>query len=328
MKSKMKIKNYVFILLLLFPSISFAGKCSSSFVNLLTEVNWECIFPIRIGGALSVGDDTYTNDDEISSPVCVCKNGLIPKIGLNVSFWEPVRMIDTVSDPYCFNGLGFKIGNSYGRLGGGLQQEGGSGGRAFQQMHYYIFPAWKMLDMFADIPCLEDKGFDVAMMSEILPNWNNEVVSMLVNPEALVFGNPVAQLACIGDSVAANTRTTSNSLFWCMGSWGQSYPLAGSITSTDYVEANAGVAARATYLMGRTGLLLDPAVDSCSAVHTPIWIKSHYKYQLLKPTADSECRIIGEEGLFWTGFKHTGFEGDNFTWMMFRKNKCCLSFYQ
>jgi hypothetical protein len=30
------------------------------------------------------------------------------------------------------------------------------------------------------------------MMSELLPNWNNPILAMLLNPEALVFGNPIA----------------------------------------------------------------------------------------------------------------------------------------
>src|SRR3546814_9872238 len=39
------------------------------------------------------------------------------------------------------------------------------------QMHYYVAPVWKMLDMFSDLPCLEDDGFDVALMTEVMPTW-------------------------------------------------------------------------------------------------------------------------------------------------------------
>jgi hypothetical protein len=39
----------------------------------------------------------------------------------------------------------------------------------------------------------------------------------------------------------------------------------------------SGIAARSIYMMGRTGLLLDPGVDACGSVYTPIWKKNNYK---------------------------------------------------
>jgi hypothetical protein len=47
------------------------------------------------------------------------------------------------------------------------------------------------------------------------------------------------------------------------------------------------------YMMGRTGLLLDPGVDACGSVYTPIWKKNHYKLQLMRPVKDHACRPIG-----------------------------------
>lgn len=36
------------------PSVSFA-QCNSSFINPITDISWRCIFPMRIGGVISLG---------------------------------------------------------------------------------------------------------------------------------------------------------------------------------------------------------------------------------------------------------------------------------
>src|SRR3546814_15665732 len=84
-------------------------------------------------------------------------------------------------------------------------------------MHYYIAPVWKMLDMFTDLPCIEDDGFDVAMITEVLPTWQPGTLGAITQPEGILFGNPAAGLACMGDSAAAAAGKVIDPLFWCMG---------------------------------------------------------------------------------------------------------------
>ncbi len=318
------------VLLLLFllsiNAESAFAKCSGSLMNPITDIAWNCIFPITIGGVtmFSGGEE---NPSTTSSPACICSNSVIPKIGIKVSFWEPTRVIETVSDSYCLNMLGTDLkSSSDGKLDGGLVNDSRGSGKAFQQMHYYIFPAWAILNMFMDLPCIESSSFDVAMMTEVVPTWNNEMLSLIVNPEAILFANPVASLACTADAIAATAGLPLNALFWCMGAWGNAYPLAGSITSTDYVEANAGIAARGIYFMGRIGLLRESSEDGCSQIYAPIWSKDRYRLQLMRPTKSNTCLPIGREGMLWTGGKHSG-QTDNFSWMMYKKNDCCVSFY-
>jgi conjugal transfer pilus assembly protein TraU len=304
------------------PVTSYA-VCNTSPLNPITDISWSCIFPISIGGiATSGADETSQND----TPVCICHEGAVPRVGLKVSFWEPARIIDTVADPYCMMPLGTTINNPKpGTLGGSLSNEATGSGKAFQQMHYFIFPAWKILDMFWDIPCIEDDGFDLAMMSELNPTWNNEVLSLIVNPEAVLFANPASTLACSADAAATMVGFPRNELFWCMGSWGNAYPLAGSITSTDYVGANAGLAARSIFLMGRLGMLLDNTPDGCAKTFTPIWHKNHFKLQMVRPVRDASCQPIGRNDLLWTSGKHPNTQ-DNFEWMVFKHVDCCISY--
>lgn len=172
--------------------------------------------------------------------------------------------------------------------------------------------------MFYDIPCLDDEGYDVAMMTEILPQWNNDILSLIINPEALLFANPISTITCSADAAAASFGMPLNALFWCMGSWGNAYPLSGSITSTDYVEANAGIAARTIYMMGRLGLLWNTSDDGCYRELAPIWRKDRFKLQMMRPARSTTCLPIGREGLLWTGGKHDP-RKDNFMWMMFEK---------
>ncbi|MDM2765715.1 MULTISPECIES: TraU family protein [Citrobacter] len=299
------------------------AQCSSVFMNPVTDIGWSCIFPMRIAGVQIVGGEE--NPSSMDSPVCVCKGGAIPTIGLKTSFWEPKRIIDTVSDPYCMMPLGTSLTTPKpGTLGGGLN-ENNTSKRAFQQSHYYIFPAWKILDMFYDIPCLDDEGYDVAMMTEILPQWNNDILSLIINPEALLFANPISTLTCAADAAAASFGMPINALFWCMGSWGNAYPLSGSITSTDYVEANAGIAARTIYMMGRLGMLWNTSADGCYRELAPIWRKDRFKLQMMRPTRSTACIPLGREGLLWTGGKHDP-RKDNFMWMMFEKKDCCVRY--
>ncbi|ENA1740765.1 TraU family protein [Yersinia ruckeri] len=300
------------------------ATCKSSFINPITDISWSCIFPMRIAGVQVVGGEE--NPSNSQSPVCVCKGAALPMIGLKTSFWEPKRIIDTVSDPYCMMPLGTQLSKPVpGTLAGGYIETNTSK-RVFQQAHYFIFPAWKILNMFYDIPCLDDEGFDVAMMTEILPQWNNEALSLIINPEALLFANPVATIACSADAIAGTYGMPLNALFWCMGSWGNVYPLSGSITSTDFVEANAGIAARSIFTMGRLGLLWNTSDDGCYRELAPIWKKDRFKLQLMRPTRANACLPIGREGLLWTGGKHDPLK-DNFMWMMFEKKDCCIRAY-
>ncbi|MBB6117750.1 conjugal transfer pilus assembly protein TraU [Rahnella inusitata] len=299
------------------------AECNSSFINPITDIGWSCIFPMRIAGVQIIGGEE--NPSNSNSPICVCKGGTVSTLGLRTSFWEPKRIIDTVSDPYCMMPLGTSLNiPKPGTLAGGLDNNDTSK-RAFQQAHYYIFPAWKILNMFYDIPCLDDEGYDVAMMTEILPQWNNDILSLIINPEAVLFANPISTITCSADAVAATYGMPLNTLFWCMGSWGNAYPLSGSITSTDYVEANAGIAARTIYMMGRLGLLWNTSEDGCYRELAPIWRKDRFKLQMMRPTRDSACVPIGREGLLWTGMKHNP-RKDNFMWMMFEKKDCCIRY--
>lgn len=301
------------------------AECNSEFIDPISDINWACMYPMSIAGVSTGGGEDTMNEHD--SATCVCDDGDIPRVGLRYNLWEPSRIIDTVSDPYCMMPLGSELdsGNNKAKLAGGLSRSANST-RTFQQMHYYIFPVFQILDMFYDIPCIGDDGFDVAMMTEIVPTWNNDLLSLIINPEAILFGNPVTNLACAADATSALKGFPRKELFWCLGSWGNAYPLAGSITSTDYTEANIALAARGTYFMGRTGLLWETTDDGCHRKAAQIWRKDKYKFQMAKPTKDSHCIPVGRDAQLWGAGKHNLYS-DNFMWMLFKKVDCCVSIW-
>lgn len=309
-------------------------QCKGTALNPVTDVCWQCIFPVKIGGRISVGGGGQQDlPDANENPFCTCGGAGSFTVGVRVSFWEPARMVETVNNAYCFPGLGTGLTNpAPGTLNGSQGTVESSGGNSsFAQAHYYIFPVWTLLELFADFPCLEESGFDMAYMTEIDPMWNSDTLSFYINPEAILFGNPVAQLACLPDSVASSAGYPIDPLFWCMGSWGSAYPLSGTSTMANPTAANAGLAARMIFKLGRELMLFDPSVDVCGATPTPVWIKSHYRLQIARPVRGNECVPIGRSDLLWGGSKNppagTGANSpDNFLWMIFRRTSCCIGY--
>jgi conjugal transfer pilus assembly protein TraU len=338
-ESKVILLLFFITLTLLIAPANVSGVCKGIMFNPVTDVCWQCVFPIKVGGVPVVpGPDPLTtaipdvSTAGASGPICVCPMPppLPPRIGIPISYWEPGRLIETVKEPFCFPTLGTSLSGMFGyELGGSTNKVAQGAGNAAHltsaQFHWFIFLPVAFLELIKSVACFEPlDGFDLGYISEVDPLWNNELLAFILNPEALLFGNPIAQLACIPDSIASNLGLPLDPLFWCAGSWGSSYPLAGRSGNDKYVEANAHLAAKATYKMARQLLLWDGAVWVCAVEATPIWIKSHYRYQIAKPVRDVLCHPVGRSGLIWAWIKNPPFVGDNFLWILFRKQACCL----
>ena len=315
-----------------------SAACTSSFLNPITDVNWQCAFPMNLGGLISFGTTSDTGDSEtnIDFPVCSClRSGGSTIVGINVAFWEPSRLIETVKEPFCFPSLGTGFSNTKaGTLLGRHDTQSKAADKATTvQAHYYIYPIWAMLKMFTDVPCLAgnriDGGgqdLDLAVITEVLPNWNNDLLAFLINPEALLFGNPAALVSCMADAAATTIGAPLESLFWCMGSWPGVYPLAGTVGTTHIAQANAVAGGRLLYQIGRLGGLLDHGMDACGAVRTLIWRKKNYRFHFAQPVRGGQCLHFGTPTALWEHWKNQPVNGDNFSFVLFRRVKCCLGY--
>lgn len=321
----------------LLPSSSWAA-CAGTFFNPLTDVAWECMLPIKIAGVPVIVGQNPAEDvpDNTSTPVCVCMMGAVPTPGLPVSYWEPARIIETVKDPFCFPTLGMGLPNPFGSgmLSGSHERisAGNAAQNTFGQAHIYTFPLKEILGSILSGSCATTNsdlagGFGVQSITEVDPLWNNDILTAFTYPESFLFANPVAAFTCIADAVAANLGMPLDPLFWCAGSWGIVYPLTGNTFSGDQLSANAELAARAWYRLGKIGMLWDSAIDPtlCLTLPTPVWIKSHYKLQIMKPVPGRQCIPVGRSSLIWGFGKNAQFSGmtDQFSWVLFRKKACC-----
>ena len=81
--------------------------------------------------------------------------------------------------------------------------------------------------MVTDFPCLERGSFDLAYLTEVDPLWNDDELTLILNPEAVLFANPVAVAACAADCVAATAGFGIAEMFWCAGCQGGLYLLDG-----------------------------------------------------------------------------------------------------
>ena len=80
------------------------GKCTGRFVNPITDICWSCLFPLSVGG-LEIWPSARPDTPNPDLPVCACADP-IPRIGIAVGFWEPVRLADVTMKPWCFVNLG------------------------------------------------------------------------------------------------------------------------------------------------------------------------------------------------------------------------------
>jgi hypothetical protein len=161
--------------------------CHGHFPNPITDICWDCFFPLSIGG-FDLWPSDKPDPSNPSLPVCLC--GIRP--GLSFGFWEPVRLIDVTTKPFCFPNLGgltinpgMYVGN--GHVSSASQKGGNTQMSAQYQAHYYVYPLFYLLELLGDFICFEQASFDLAYMTEIDPTWNDDTLAALVYPETVVF---------------------------------------------------------------------------------------------------------------------------------------------
>jgi len=312
------------------------ATCSGTFPNIISDICWECVFPIRIGGInVTPGNDDVNEGG--TNPFCFCPKPPfgIPIPGIRVSFWEPVRLVDVTRTPYCLVNLGgLKIAgsNTFKSRGtiGLLEGEGGLK-NSFYQVHWYVFPIFYIFELLLDFICVESAPFDLAYISELDPFWNNDELSILHNPEALVFANPLAQAACAADCAKASFGFGSDLLFWCAGCHGSVYPFTGSVPAhVSSVQATELLTTRFIAKLHRYGLLhaYSGSGSLCGKTYAPIIKKSQYKLQMLNPVpaTDNACVPLGRSDFLHPrhATREILMKGNHYGYLIWRRRECCL----
>ena len=306
------------------------GRCTGHFVNPITDICWSCLFPISIGG-LKIWPSNRPDPDNPGSPVCLC--GLRP--GIAMGFWEPVRLADVSMKPWCFVNLGglkldpgFDIG--YKTMAGPSAVGGGTQYNSQWNVHWYAYPLIYWMELVADFLCLETGSVDILYITEIDPLWQDSELTAIINPEAVLFANPLALAACAADCVLATTKLPSDSLFWCAGCQGSMYPLNGNVSATiGHVQASRLALSRFAYklhrelvawgTMGGKGL--------CGKYLMPVMRKQQYRFQAVNPNPQTSgryaCAPIGASTTFMSAGQVYPAIGEDMGYLVWRKRNCC-----
>jgi conjugal transfer pilus assembly protein TraU len=328
----------VLIALMLSASARAASNptCIGKFPNPLSDICWSCVLPLSIGTA-AVGD--FGNQEDVpafnpANPVCHC--GANPIVGLALGFWEPARIVEVVRRPFCLPTLGgVDLSPGIPAPAHGRHTTLYGDKEVFYQAHFYANPVLYWLEVLGDYPCLEQGGLDLAYLTEVDPLWNDDELTLILNPDAVLFANPVAVAACAADCIAASLGFGLEKLFWCAGCQGVLYPMDGWVSGhMGGVRSSLLLAQRLTAKMHRE--LVSWAYHGekglCGPYYQPAMDKRAYKTQMLFPVPNTQktlgkcCQPFGRQTVLWGAGREIPARGEDFSYLLFRKKNCCAGY--
>lgn len=240
-------------------------------------------------------------------------------------------MVDVTRHAYKLVGLGgLKLGTESLKSRGSVSSIAESPEqKSFHHVHYYVYPILGLLGLLSDFQCVEKGELDVAYMSEFDPLWTDEGLMNIFNPEAALFANPLAQLACIGDCAQASMNKPSDALFWCAGCEGSLYPFIGHVAHhRGMLQASSLLVQRCIARLHRMGVVKGfPENEFCEAQPMPVIKKSLYKTQIVRPIPQTSgsCHALGKSDQLWGVGKTYPFGGeDDFVYLIWIKKQCCI----
>ncbi|MCD9046897.1 TraU family protein [Luteimonas sp. MHLX1A] len=297
--------------------------------SFVSDLCWGCIFPISIAGS----GRGRTMPENIASPVCTCPSALLmgtPTPGISFGMWKPTHLVETVREPGCFPSIGTEVdlGGVQGLMhGGGRKEDANETG--YHSTHVYTFPVSAILDMITSALCTSSSSYDVDLVSisEIDPTHSDAELSMVINPEAVLFANPVAQAVCIADAAAASTYKPLLFAFWCMGSWGNNYPLTGYSNTRSQVQGASLNGTRAVATMHKRGLASLHYGDSavCSSHPYPTFPKQQYRWQVMYPMPQTNSNDwTGAATILSREWRKVPITGEDWVQVMSTYEECCI----
>ncbi len=319
---------------------SHAAACSGRILNPVTDVCWSCVFPIKIAGGVPVTNGSLPDPETDAAPLCACGNGANLQLGINMSFWEPLRTAEIVRHPGCLPTMGgitldlpLRL-SSHTRVHQKFDEGATKRHTAFWQVHWYNTPWLFILEALLDQPCLEQMPWDLAYLSELDPLWDDTLASFLLAPDAALFANPAAQGACAADCIAATAGTAKNELYWCSGCQGSVFPLTGwTASAVSYPAAWTLLSHRFAVKLSREGLLwrADGAKGQCGQWFAPLLRKDVWRTEIVYPsrgdkTADGTCcHPLGRTTAVTGAGRTWSPGGEDGAVLLWRKRDCCVS---
>lgn len=310
-----------------------AVACSGRFPNPITDICWMCLFPIYIGGTRWTNGTELDNGDLPPPLVCQCPAPppVFVRYGIGVSYWEPARIAEVVRTPMCSPTMnGMVLGTA--PAASGTHGQGGNdneNGLAFYHVHWFQYPVISWLSMITNTACVKSETFDISYLTEFDPTWHDDELTFVLNPEAILFANPIAQVACAADSVkAATMKFGFDELFWCSGSQGSVYPIDGNVSGhVGGIDSSLAIVHRFVFKMHREFLALDTSTYGalCMDIPQPILRKNQYKQQMIYPLPQTLTGLgFGVPSAYWGWGKEFPYMGEDFAYLIWRKRICCM----
>lgn len=319
----MKMKFLLFFIFSWWQLSAAEGK----FLNPFTDVCWECVFPLTVSGV----NVTPGHKESKKSKARVCTSaGVPPKVGIPLTFWEPLYLVDVTHHAYQLLGLGgLSIGKESIKNRGTVSIVGdGPSKMSTYHVHWYTFPLFSLLKVFTDFVCIEGGDLGLPYLSELDPLWYDDNLALISNPEAALFSSSLAQVSCIADCTAAGLNKSLDELFWCAGCLGSLYPFTGTVAHhVSPLQASFLLVQRLIAKLHRVYLLKGYEDEKFGeAQYLPILKKSLYKTQLVYPIPQTTgaCQVLGKSDLLWGIGKSFPLKGEDFVYLVWAKKQCCL----
>ena len=327
------LKGFLFAFLALLTGMaSVHAACYGRVPNPVTDVCWECLFPLTVGtnslNTTGIAPDVKTD----ASAFCSCQSGANVTVGLNIGFWEPIRTIEIVREPFCFPALGGAkvVADTFAPAHGRTPNPKQRGHRvSFYQVHWYYTPWIYLLEILFDTSCLEQSPWDMAYMTELDPLWDDSQATYLLNPDVALFSNPIALGACAADCLSATFATPSDSLYWCAGCAGSIFPLTGWVNAhITPMQAWSLLIQRFTMKLHREGVnWAHYGKDGqCGPRLEFIMAKSMYRTQMQYPTRSTQgacCKPFGASTALDAMGKTPPIYGEDGVFLVWRRKDCC-----
>ncbi|HCE68177.1 MAG: hypothetical protein A2X82_15465 [Geobacteraceae bacterium GWC2_55_20] len=334
MTTKNQILTLAAAVLLAVPASSFAGKCNNTIFNPVTDVAWNGLFPIRVGGVKVTPAGVLPDagaGSETTSPVCACSSDEGQWVGLKTSFWDIANLIEVVETPGCSTTFGKQLYMGQEGFHGGGVRGGTTAPALFKQTHWVSFPVMSILNLMTDMKCASKGNINFLYPTEFDPSHNNDLIAVFRRPDNFLFANPAFDLLQPANALQANTTASVlpaayDALFWLY--WDTIYPLSGSKSTPHDLEGSAQIAAKQIYSFYGTGMLQDQVKNVCQSEITFTPKKSHWRFQLAKPVKTPKPFIPGQSEFVWgMGGKNPPFKEGNFLFVLFQKRNCCERLY-
>jgi len=315
----------------------------------VSDLCWECFFPIRVAGINATGSGRGRSrlPAQPASPVCVCPGRMygMPSPGITWGMWFPTHVMEVVRQPWCSPTLfGEVLSGSSGfditklRLMGSSSNPAGAQGNeavvgSFYNWHWMTFPVYEVMEQFMSSLCSPGGwGGDMSFLyfSEFDPTWSNEMLALFTHPEIKVFANLYARAVCMADAVASTVSRPMDSAIWCAGAWGMIYPFSGVDNVKSAVEAQMLAGVRGLAAMHRRGLAKRTYGNKavCSDSFWFMYPKQQYQFQNFWPYPQRRNNNwTGASSIRWGEWRKIPVQAEDRVIMQWTYKECCYTFY-